>query len=297
MKRWHIRSHGHFEQPAADTRASLADILGQAMAHPPRRINRYTQLALIGAHRAVAKLSRPLAPQTPLYLASENGGIAETVSLMDGILFERLPPKPMAFVNLPSNMAGFYTGASLQLRGHNMTVSRHFGAFGAMLELAELDTQREHAMLLGLVCEAAWPLSEHRYRRGLPAGTPLLESSYWLVVGAHAEQPAAALDYGTTRDLLTAREWLADGDYWAIDPQLPHSKRRALTADLPAVRAWPHIDDHRGHPDAIISALFAGLEAQPQPRLHLVARNAGHGFQLLGLVAGPGASASPRDGC
>lgn len=289
MKRWHIRSHGHFEQPAADTPESLAGILGQVMAQPPRRTNRYIQLALIGAHRAVAKLNRPLAPQTPLYLASENGGIAETVSLMDGILFEGLPPKPMAFINLPSNMAGFYTGASLHLRGHNMTVSRHFGAFGAMLELAELDTQCEHAMLLGLVCEAGWPLSEHRYRRGLPAGTPLLESSYWLVVDAQVEHPAAILDYSITQDPLTAREWLAGGDYWAIDPQLPYSQRRELTADLPAASAWPHIDGHRGHPDAIISALFAGMNAQPQPRLRLAARNADHGFQLLGLVAGTGA--------
>lgn len=282
---WRIAAHGCFESVAGETATDLREPLKAVVANRPRRINRYTQLALIGAHRCVEELTSPLPSRTPLYLASEQGNVAEAVSLMDGIVRHGQVPKPMSFVNVSSNMAGFYLGASLGLSGRNMTVARQGGSFGAMLEMAALDPARDAPMLLGSVSECVWPLADHRQRHELAADAELVEGSYWLLAAAagDGDDDGARLDYTTTRDPGIARDWLASGSYWACDPHLPVDARESLQAALEPDRAWRVPLAHRGHPDALAHCLFTALASQPIPELRLVAGDPAQGYQLISV--------------
>lgn len=287
MKTWRICAYGAFEATAQEPPCSLKEPLRACILNPPRRINRYIRLALIGVHRCVGRLDQPLSATTPLYIASEQGSAAEAVDLMDEIVRYGRPPRPVSFINVSSNMVGYYLAASLNLNGRNMNVARSHGAFAAMLELARLepylDSTSETSMLLGAVSECVWPLAEHRMRCELPADTPLVEASYWLVVDDTADDGAARLTYASTQEEAQAREWLAAGERWAIDPHLSDDLQRVLGEDLDQRRAWHAALCHRGHADAIVHALFTALQTQPVPRLHVVGGNPSCGYQLMGV--------------
>lgn len=297
MKSWRIRALGSFEAEAQEAAFPYKSELHALVAKPPRRINRYIRLALIGAHRCVAQTA-PLSPATPLYMASEQGSVAETIRLMDDIVVHGHAPMPMPFINVSSNMVGFYLAASLGLTGRNINVARSRGSFGAILELADLDTDldanrgavRDSAspmpLLLGTANECVWPLAEHRRRSGLPTDVPLVEGSYWLLVDSNSEGAGRRLDYGTTDDAAKARAWLAAGEYQAVDPHLPDDQRRALAIDTTSRRQWHSDFFHRGHLQAVEHALFTALGSDPVPHLHVVAGDASSGYQLF-CVSGP----------
>ena len=290
MNSWCILAHGAYEAVAQDPPQELDAALRACMGKPPRRINRYIRLALIGAHRCVAQLEQPLASTTPLLMASAQGNVAEAVALMDEIVVHGRSPMPMPFINVSSNMVGYYLAASLGLCGRNMTAARAPGTFGALLELAELEAiiaPAEHGrMLLGTVAECVWPLTEHRRRCQLAADTPLVEASYWLVAeqanaGAEDNTQAPILSYTKTANVSEARAWLAAGERWVIDPHLPDEQRQALSAGLHAACAWHPPLCHRGHADALVHALFAALKTPPITRLHGVGADASGGYQLM----------------
>lgn len=292
MTTWRIRAHGAFETVAQEPPCSLDKPLRAAMGKPPRRINRYIRLALIGAHRCIARFDAPLPGGTPLYMASEQGSVAEAVDLMDEIVLRGRAPKPMSFINVSSNMVGYYLAASLGLTGRNMNVAREHGAFGAMMELADLDScsnmAPESVLLLGSVTECVWPLADHRRRCELPANTPLVESSYWLVADRQVDDRTPRLFYKRTRDSAEARDWLAAGEYWALDPHLAEGHQRLLSENLNRQKAWHAPLCHAGHPDAVLHAMFAALQADPMPRLHVVSGdpsggNSSGSYQLMGV--------------
>lgn len=291
MNGWRVLAHGAYEARAEAPAASLAATLRACMDKPPRRINRYIRLALIGAQRCLARLEQPLAPTTPLFMASEQGNVAETVALMDDIVVHGRSPMPMPFINVSSNMVGYYLAASLGLSGRNMNVARDQGAFGALLELATLEADiappPQGRMLLGSVIECVWPLAEHRQRCQLPPDTPLVEASYWLVVdqgnGSAADNQTPCLWYAQTENDNEARDWLAAGECWALDPHLPEDRRQALRQGLHTDHEWRAPLCHRGHADAVMHALFAALHTQPRPRLHVVMGDTIGGHQLMAI--------------
>lgn len=288
MNTWRIRAHGMFEAVAQEPPCPLKPTLRICLPRPPRRINRYIQLALIGAHRCMAQLDASWPGDMPLYMASEQGSVAEAVALMDEIVIHGRSPMPMPFINVSSNMVGYYLAASLGLNGRNMNVARQHGAFGAMLELAGLesavDSTAPATLLLGTVAECVWPLAEHRRRCHLPADMPLVEASYWLVVDRIADDKAGPrLHYSRTHDLNEARAWLAAGERWVLAPQLPTDRQRQLAVSLDEKRTWHAPLCHVGHPDAVTHALFAALETDPVPGLHAVAGDPSGGYQLMGV--------------
>lgn len=287
MNSWRVRAHGAFEATADEPPDSLRELLRACMPNPPRRINRYIRLALIGAHRCLGSLEDPLAPDTPVYMASEQGNAAEAISLLDEIVWHGRSPKPMSFINVSSNMVGYYLAASFGLHGRNINVARSHASFGAMLELASLEpylqAPPQASILLGTVAECVWPLANHRRRCKLPADTPLVEASYWLLLGDKTEENAPRLAWASTMDEAQARAWLADGEYWAVDPHLADDRCRALASKLDEQRLWSARLYHRGHQDAVVHALFTALQTQPTPRLHVVAGDPSGGYQLMGI--------------
>lgn len=177
-------------QVAAETPAILREQVKALCPRAPRRINRLTELSLIGAQRCVQ--GRQLPPDTPIYMAFTSGCIADSVALVRDVISGQ-PPMPVTFINVSSNMAGFYVASSLGLHSGNQVVSCNDFAWEATLELALLSPAR--GFLLGAVEECAWPLAEHRERMGLPPGAPMLETSHWLLADREMKSPIATLHW------------------------------------------------------------------------------------------------------
>jgi hypothetical protein len=180
-------------EPPFDPRAQL-----RARAPGMRRANRFAELAVLGAARCAAGSVRPLGSETSVYLATGEGNVADTARMMRELIGEKQPPMPLAFINVSSNMAGFWVAHTLGLGAGNAAVSREDFPFEAALELAWLDVERYQVpmALVGGVDECAYPLAEHRQRMGLPPDSALDEVSSWLVVGAASDtRPLARLHW------------------------------------------------------------------------------------------------------
>lgn len=253
--------------PAAAAPAPLRDELRQVLAEPPRRVSRLIELALLGAHRCL-RGARP-EPHCPLYLAVTHGCVADAVSLVTTVSRGGLP-MPVGFINLSSNMAGFYVASTLGIHGSNQSVAADDFAFEGALELASLGREQRAQALIGAVEECAWPLPEHRARLALPADRALMESSHWLFVDAEAARPLATVqwvrryaDAATALRALTHERWTAGAQL-----ALGGSARASGTAWLAATGLAPAVDGemaHSGHWTAYRICRF--VETRPAPAL------------------------------
>lgn len=181
-----------FVQLAGDTPVSLREELRTLTPNAPRRINRLSELGLIGAHRCVA--GRHLADDTAVVVATTTGCLNDSVQLLRAV-GERRPPMPMDFINVSSNMTGFHLAAGLRLHSSNQVVASADFAWEAAIEVAMLGSRR---FLVGAIEECTWPLEQQRERLGLAADAPIAESSQWLWVDRDAATPIAWLN-GVTR--------------------------------------------------------------------------------------------------
>ena len=184
-----IVAAGGFVQLAGDAPASLRDELRAVTANAPRRINRLSELGLIGAHRCVA--GRDLADDTAVVVATTTGCLNDSVRLLQAV-GERRPPMPMDFINVSSNMTGFHLAAGLRLHSSNQVVASADFAWEAAIEVAMLGSAR---FLVGAIEECAWPLDQQRERLGLDQDASILESSQWLWVDRDAASPIARIDW------------------------------------------------------------------------------------------------------
>lgn len=167
---------------AGENPSSLKDMLFEASGRRFRRINRFTELALLGVYRCIAELPEPPPPETALIMASDFGPVAVSVDCLKAVHGSDSPPKPVDFINVSSNMASFYVAEALGLRGSNLSVSRGADNFDAALELARIEIRRSPGVLVGIVNECAWPIDEHRRRMMLPPGSDICEHSDWLYI-------------------------------------------------------------------------------------------------------------------
>jgi hypothetical protein len=224
-------------------RPKLKDLLPQA----PRRINRLTELALLGVHRCLR--DRRPEPHCPVFLAVTTGCVADIVQA-SGATARDQPPTPINFINLSSNMTGFYVASTLGLHGSNQSVATDDIAFEAALELASLGSSSPQR-LIGAVEECAWPLDAHRERLGLPAGRPLSECSHWLFVDPAVTRPLATVQW--VRRYASAAEAHAA----LAQERWPEGTIRIERARDP--------DPHTGH--AAAQAICGFIERRPGPAL------------------------------
>lgn len=282
MNAWRVCAFGAFEREAGDSPDDLRAELKSTLSQPPRRVNRFIRLALLGAHRCIRVLNGPLPEQTSLYVTSEQGPVADTVDAMEGMIHRGLPVMPMTFINLSPGMAGFYVAAMLGLGGRSVSVARDREGFGALFDLAALYTGASDVVLLGSVAECVWPLAEHRARCRQPPDTPLAEGSYWIVAD-RSEQAGPRLWRETVGSRAEARAWLADAESWYVSPHLPVAERERLCANLDANRGWRPPLGHCFHPEAVAHAVYHALKARPVPLLHMVTGRDASGYRLLRL--------------
>lgn len=201
----------------------LRDELASACHQRLRRIDRFTQLCLIGSWRCVgdAAHSPLLDPRTGLYLGSRFASISNTIGVHTQMIGHGQVPKPANFINTLSNSAGFYVGKNLQLDGKNLFVSRIDASTEAVLQIAQLDlyARQVDSVLVGIVDEAPHPLSDHRRRLGVSADTPLAEASHWFLIRRAAERPgetservlARVMEVRTLAGASELEQWLRHG--------------------------------------------------------------------------------------
>lgn len=209
----------------------------------PRRIDRYTQLALLGAMRCVANTKLP--PSTGLYMGSRFASLSNTIAMHQQMIEQGESPKPAHFINSLSNSAGYYVARNLNLQQRNMFVSRADASLMATLQIAALDivsANITHA-LVGIVEEAVLPAPQHCLRLGVDPKTELGEGSHWLVVTKSSAANDQSMVLGQIDELLTLpdalalTEWLAGMKELAGNCQLyaPLPTREKFQRELNAI--------------------------------------------------------------
>lgn len=203
-----VVSASHYRHPLADDTMlpSLNDQLQQVCREPPRRIDRFVQLALLGSGRCAA--GQALAPDCGVYLGSGFGPMSNNISTQQQLIRDQQIPKPFNFINTLGNSAGFYVAHNLDLSGQNFFISRPAASFTAALSvaIADLIAGVGAQALVGLVDEVTLPLSEHRQRRGLATDVIPAEASHWLLLqaGGSSAITIELTRYADFRDLENA---------------------------------------------------------------------------------------------
>lgn len=268
MKPLPIVAFANASREAREPAQPLRDEVRALVANAPRRVNRLTELALVGAHRCVN--GRTLAPQTAIYMACTHGAVADAASMVANAVRGQ-PSMPVTFINTSSNMAGFYVASTLGLHSGNHVGSSLDFAWEATLELARASSV---PVLIGAVEECAWPLAEHRVRLGLAPGAALLETSAWLLADPHAGAPLAWLEalryFADTTELLAAMQaGPARADTLQVSGAPDAAALDALQATLKRARGMETPAAHSGMTAALQCAEF--IERGTGSLLHLSA--------------------------
>lgn len=201
-----------FQQTITDELPPLKKILKKLAGKSIRRIDRFTQLALIGAFncknnakgRCVDSGSessedndneaRELPARTGLYLSSANSSLENTSSVLDELYRQKRFPSPFKFVNTVGNSANFHVSQQLNLQANSIYLAQSNFALESAFKLAQIDIEQRRidSALIGLIVEAATPIDTHRAIVGLEASEPLIESSVWFLVGNDLSEPVLA---------------------------------------------------------------------------------------------------------
>lgn len=202
-----------------DLRARL-----QALGVNVRRINRFIELALLGAVQCRNDHGTAMAADAALYLAAETPMLSDCVKALRATLAEQRPPTPFEFMNISGNMAGFYIAQQLGMSGPQLAVSRRGNGLVAVLEILQPQHPRHRRALLGCVEEGVWPLAEQRERLELPADAALYESSHWFYVDDACAAPRALVEaprrYADWAKVRTVLEQLPEGAQLAVHPRV-----------------------------------------------------------------------------
>jgi hypothetical protein len=166
------------EQPLPQLKPILQQVCGKKI----RRIDRFTQLALIGAFPC--RPPQGLPTSTGVYMSSSYGAVNNTSKVLSEIYQQGQLPKPLNFINTVSNTACFYLSEQLALSASNQFVTSESFTLEAGLNIASIDLELGNitAALVGQVCEVDSNLDIHRQRLQLPPSMGLAEGSHWLLV-------------------------------------------------------------------------------------------------------------------
>jgi len=162
----------------------------------PRLMSRFAQLAVLGAAHCLKALATPLAPQTPLLLATGLGDIARTNALSD----EVMPPSgemasPAAFAASGNNLPAFLVAQLAGLSSRNLTLSRADLSVEQVMvrAIADLRTSGAGAVLCGSVDETTAPRERYLHRYPAAEHRPIGEGSAWWVLTHDAKVAAGEL--------------------------------------------------------------------------------------------------------
>ncbi|MGO1691908.1 MAG: beta-ketoacyl synthase N-terminal-like domain-containing protein [Marinobacter sp.] len=194
------------DQGLTDMRAAATE----ACCERFRRIDRFTQMALIGSAQCVE--GAEVKPDAGLYIGSRFASLGSITKVHEQMVGRGSVPKPANFINTLSNSAGYFVARNLGLRHRNLFVSRGDASMVAALQLAAMDvsTGAVSQALVGVVEEAVLPLEHHHFRLGVEPGTEIGEGSHWLLVAPEgsADSLASITDMITLVDEQALDQWL-----------------------------------------------------------------------------------------
>lgn len=170
------------DEKAPDLELVVKELWGKRI----RRINRFIELALVGAKRCVGASPIPIESSFNLILATSRGNVAQVTDTMRQMFTKQRAPMPFDFMNITNNMAGFYIAQGLNLNSSNLTLAHRTFAFESMLDIATLQFENEtnkSYCLVGTVEQCAFPLYQHRQRLGVARDASLAEASHWMLIG------------------------------------------------------------------------------------------------------------------
>lgn len=216
MATW-VCALGDYCNPVYDDPPALKSLVRDVLGEPVRRIDRFIELALIGAGRCIA--AEPLATGTGVYTGSARGDLQVTLDVVEPLFRSGHQPKPLSFVNTVSNATNFYIARQFGVVGPSNFVSHLYFAFESVLELAimSMEAGRIDSALVGSVDVVTAPLADHRRRLGLSQDTIVGEGSHWVWL-RQGERPPNAL-----AELQTVRQFSSYGEFeeWLSVARLP----------------------------------------------------------------------------
>ena len=196
--------HNTVPQTLPDLKSELKALSGKVY----RRIDHFIQLAIIGAHKTAAE--RQLPKETALYMTSGQGNIAVFQRVREQRHIHKMLPKPVDFINLLSNSAGFYVASHLGLGGKNLFLNHH--RFPVQMSLLaawnDLNLGKQEAVLVGGIDE--WIERQELAKKllGVSEATQLGEGSNWMLLSSEREGSLGAFELepkGLGRKALEAR--------------------------------------------------------------------------------------------
>jgi hypothetical protein len=213
-----ISAHGHYLQKAAEGGAlpDLDSLLRPLCAERYRRIDRFTELALLGS--GLCAQGRILSPGCALYLGSQLGPIGNNIQVQETLFKNRQLPKPFHFVNTLGSSAGYYVCKNLGLGGQALFLSGGGASLQAVLmsALTDMDLGIVSQALVGVVEESAFPLGDWRAGLNLPGQASMAEGSHWLLLEAGAAPKGGASIALKKRDFLNE-----EGADLVLGPEAP----------------------------------------------------------------------------
>jgi len=247
-----------------------------------RRTDRFIQLALLGASRAMKE--QMLDEKTGLYMASGQGNLAVFNRLRDQQYIDHQPPKPVDFINSLSNTAGFYVAQYLGLFGKNLNLNQQGVVAYMTLLLAQnnLLVDQEKSVLVGGVDELLHPLVFTRKFLGLDSQQKMGEGSNWLLLKREKKGALASLEVDAhqyTLEHLLEKLVMLESEAIAFSPRLGLKERETL---LKASTASSYEYEEAFYETLPLYVLASFVETQ-QGSLHYVEYFEGH-YYLLKVV-------------
>lgn len=172
----------HYYHRLEDELPSIDGRLTAVTRERYRRIDRFVQLALMGAAECARK--HTLATDCGLYLSSGVGPIGSNVLVQDAIHRDSRMPMPFSFVNTLGSSACYHVVKELDITGEAVMVARGSASFTTALTCAYADLANGvvSQVLVGAVEECVLPGNRHRSLLRLDAETAIAEGTHWMLL-------------------------------------------------------------------------------------------------------------------
>lgn len=281
----YIYAYGAFHNTVTDQLAPLKAHVKESCGQHVRRIDRFTQLAIIGASRCAKE--QTTSDHCNLYLSSADTAKTNTVKALQQVFIEKQPIMPLQFVNMVSNAASFYIAQLLQLQGAGLFINSQYAAFEKALSLAALDLADNSCQqaLVGIVDECAEPIALQRKLLDSDADAAIGESSFWLLTGRNVDKAIATIEANRVFNCWEeAKSFIAEtvdkNTLIATAASLLNAHKQDLSR-LDAV-AWPYWETLAVQNGQIGYALqpFLAADKEQSRLLHIERSACGH-FHIL----------------
>ena len=269
----YIHAVGTYNDIPEETQPDLKVELKRLSGKVYRRIDHFIQLAVIGAHKSVEGVALP--ERTAIYMTSGQGNISvfERVRVQRHML--HLLPKPVDFINLLSNSAGFYVATHLGLSGKNLFLAHHRFPVQMTLLAAmnDLKLGKQEAVLVGGVDEWIERQPLARKLLGVSPETALGEGSNWMLLSGAEEGAVGRLELRNElldlEGLKTALRDFEPGSRVAFSPRFEENVISELLAANPGLSRYGYEAECAYYETLPLYALNRFLETEEGVLFHL----------------------------